>query len=86
MKRLDQNNDRTPIDGIDSGQEGFFLAQPSSALQEEVPIAESWIALCAKAAVEQDPKKLLDLVIEINRLLDARRKRLADEADGTERK
>jgi hypothetical protein len=34
------------------------------------------VTLCAQAAIEQDPKRLLDLVIEINRLLDVRRKRL----------
>ncbi|MGA7219992.1 MAG: hypothetical protein WBX38_16875 [Candidatus Sulfotelmatobacter sp.] len=43
--------------------------------------AEHWVELCARAAVEQDPKKLLELVSEINRLLDVRNKRLAGEAD-----
>jgi hypothetical protein len=47
---------------------------------------EDWVALCAKAAVEKDPKKLLDLVSEINRLLDARRKRLLNDAVKQERK
>jgi len=45
---------------------------------------ETWIALCAQAAVEQDPKRLLELVSEINRLLDVRNKRLAQEAPGKE--
>jgi hypothetical protein len=31
---------------------------------------ERWRQLCAQAAVEQDPKKLLELVKEINRLLE----------------
>ena len=31
---------------------------------------ERWRQLCAKAAVEQDPQKLMDLVKEISRLLD----------------
>jgi hypothetical protein len=35
------------------------------------------MVLCERAAVEQDPKKLLDLVSEINRLLDAREKQLS---------
>jgi len=35
------------------------------------------MALCERAAVEQDPKKLLELVSEINRLFDAREKRLS---------
>jgi hypothetical protein len=30
----------------------------------------TWQELCAKAAVEQDSDKLLELVTEINRLLD----------------
>jgi hypothetical protein len=28
-----------------------------------------WMELCEQAAVEQDPKKLMELVTEINRLL-----------------
>ena len=35
-----------------------------------------WMELCQQAAVEQDPKKLLDLVTEINRLLDEKQSRL----------
>jgi len=35
------------------------------------------MALCERAAVEQDPKKLLELVSEINRLFDARERRLS---------
>ena len=31
---------------------------------------EKWKELCAKAAGEQDPKRLLELVQEINRILD----------------
>jgi len=41
---------------------------------------ETWIALCAQAAVEHDPKRLLELVSEINPLWDVRKKRLAQEA------
>ena len=32
-------------------------------------IKERWVILCEEAAIEQDPKKLLQLVEEINRLL-----------------
>ncbi len=35
---------------------------------------EKWKELCAKAAVEQDPQRLLELVTEINRLLEERHK------------
>ena len=31
---------------------------------------EKWKELCAQAAVEQDPKRLLELVREITRILD----------------
>jgi hypothetical protein len=37
---------------------------------------EKWFELCAKAAVEQDPEKLLVLVQEISRLLEEKESRL----------
>ncbi len=37
---------------------------------------ERWQALCAQAATEQDPKKLMQLVVEINQLLEEKEKRL----------
>jgi hypothetical protein len=37
---------------------------------------ESWRQLCAQAAVEQDPTRLMELVAEINRLLAEKHKRL----------
>jgi hypothetical protein len=37
---------------------------------------ERWKQLCAQAAVEQDPKRLSELVREINDLLEAKQKRL----------
>jgi hypothetical protein len=36
---------------------------------------ERWRQLCAKAAVEQDPEKLMNLVKEISRLLDEKQSR-----------
>ena len=39
---------------------------------------ERWMQLCEQAAVEQDPKKLLELVAEINRVLEKREDRLKD--------
>lgn len=38
---------------------------------------ETWIQLCGLAAVEQDPKRLLELMSKINRLLEARKNSLA---------
>jgi hypothetical protein len=37
---------------------------------------ERWQALCELAAKEKDPKKLIELVDEINRLLEVKRIRL----------
>jgi len=37
---------------------------------------ERWLELCQQAAVEQDPKKLMALVTEINRLLQEKEQRL----------
>jgi hypothetical protein len=45
-----------------------ILSELRTALHEKIQNGETWIALCERAAVEQDPKKLLELVSEINRL------------------
>ena len=37
---------------------------------------ERWMELCAQAAVEQDPTKLMELVKEINNLLEEKERRL----------
>ena len=37
---------------------------------------ERWLELCAQAAEEQDPAKLIALVAEINELLEAKERRL----------
>jgi hypothetical protein len=37
---------------------------------------ERWMELAAQAAVEQDPKKLIDLVRELNDLLEEKERRL----------
>jgi hypothetical protein len=37
---------------------------------------ERWMELCAQAAVEQDPAKLMELVREINNLLEEKERRL----------
>jgi hypothetical protein len=82
MKNLDRDKDVKPLAAIDSGQDEASPPNRSS-LPENASTGERWVALCAQAAVEQDPKKLLELVSEINRLLDARKKRLANEDHGT---
>jgi len=42
---------------------------------------EHWMELCAAAAVEQDPVKMLELVKEINRLLEEKEQRLKAQRD-----
>jgi hypothetical protein len=37
---------------------------------------ERWLELCAQAAIEQDPQKLIVLVKEISDLLEAKERRL----------
>jgi len=39
---------------------------------------ERWMELCRQAAIEQDPKRLLELTAEIIRLLDEKEDRLTD--------
>jgi hypothetical protein len=41
---------------------------------------ERWKKLCEQASIEQDPKKLLELVREINDLFAKKQSRLAKEA------
>ncbi len=64
---------------------GSTASSPKSSDHLTVPeggtAGESWVALCAQAAVEQDPRRLLELVKQINFLLDARRQRLLHETD-----
>jgi hypothetical protein len=37
---------------------------------------DRWKELCERAAKEQDPEKLMELIAEINRLLEAKERRL----------
>jgi hypothetical protein len=42
----------------------------------EGPQKERWLELCQRAAVEQDPKKLMELIRQIDTLLQEKRDRL----------
>jgi hypothetical protein len=46
---------------------------------------ERWLLLCEQAATEQDPKKLMALIEEVNRLLESEENRRR-EVSGTPRK
>ena len=65
------------LSATETGQIEPILSQLRAALHEKIRSGETWMALCERAAVEQDPKKLLELVSEINRLFDAQEKRLS---------
>jgi hypothetical protein len=73
----DGKDDSSPSDAADLRVRESFSAHKA---HEDAENGEACMALCALAAVEQDPKKLLILVSEINRLLSARNQRLANEA------
>lgn len=45
---------------------------------------ERWMQLCEQAANEQDPDKLMELIAEINRLLEAKEQRLRGNLPGTD--
>jgi hypothetical protein len=45
---------------------------------------ERWMELCAQAADEQNPEKLMELVAEITRLLEAKERRLKGNSSTTE--
>ena len=42
---------------------------------------ERWRELCAKAATEQDPNRLMELISEINELLEKKQQRLVERQD-----
>jgi hypothetical protein len=54
-------------DAVDRAAMDYSDAQSSSV----------WMALCERAAVEKNPRKLLELISEINRLLDTRERQLS---------
>jgi hypothetical protein len=66
----------------DSAQIDPVISELKTALRDKIRHEQSWMALCERAAVEQDPKKLLELVSEINRLFDASKEHLAKPPDG----
>ncbi len=66
----------------DSVQVDRTISNLKAALREKIQHEQQWMALCERAAVEQDPKKLLELVSEINRLFHARKEHLAKTPDG----
>jgi hypothetical protein len=82
-KSFDRNKDDKPLSPFGSDRDETLIPSSASQSPEQGANAERWITLCARAAVEQDPKKLLELVIEINRLLDTRRRGLAIDSNGT---
>jgi predicted Zn-dependent protease len=60
-----------------SAQIDRTVSDLKTALQDKLRHEQKWMALCERAAVEKDPKKLLELVSEINRLFQVRKEHLA---------
>jgi hypothetical protein len=61
----------------DSGSEAADAINPVSIeplIKELKEAQDKWMKLCEQAAIEQDPRKLLKLVTEINRLFEEREK------------
>jgi hypothetical protein len=55
------------------GARRFYFSLGRGAMQDKT---ERWKELCAQAAVEQDPQRLLELTREINDLLLGKQRRL----------
>lgn len=66
----------------DPAQIDPLISDLKTALRDKILQEQSWMVLCERAAVERDPKKLLDLVSEINRLFDASKEHLSTPPDG----
>jgi hypothetical protein len=54
----------------------FYLRSARLSVLVQGEKKERWEELCAQAAVEQDGKKLLELVKQINELLEEKERRL----------
>jgi hypothetical protein len=44
---------------------------------------EEWMELCARAAKEQDPEKLMELIAQINQILEAKERSLKSNPPAT---
>ncbi len=53
------------------------IAQVPTINHSDAQNSSVWMALCERAAVEKNPRKLLELISEINRHLDTREKQLS---------
>jgi hypothetical protein len=45
---------------------------------------EKWMELCAQAAIERDPEKLMQLIAQINQILEAKERSLKTSPPTTE--
>lgn len=63
------------LSGIEHCKDGqmWYPSYRGDRMQEQ---RERWMQLCEQAATEQDPEKLMALIAEINRLLEAKERRL----------
>jgi hypothetical protein len=61
------------------------IASLAGGLELKGEKKEMWMQLCERAANEQDPEKLMELVKEINRLLEEKERRLKNTSDNRKR-
>jgi hypothetical protein len=59
-------------------RKGFLITGNPKPMTE----SEKWKELCAKAAAENDPQRLLELVEEINRILEEQENRKKNRPGG----
>lgn len=71
---------KTPKSGRRSSKKINRLLEEKESVLDMRENKERWKILCEQAAVEQDPKKLLELTKEINDLLLGKQHRLDGEA------
>jgi hypothetical protein len=74
-----RKNDKDVVDraAMDHGEIKPELAEVSATNHSDAQSSSVWMALCERAAVEKNPRKLLELISEINRLLDTRERQLS---------
>jgi hypothetical protein len=61
----------------------YGINLPRRYLPVEGEKAEQWRVLCERAAIEQDPQRLLELAEEISRLLEEKEQRLSQQYANT---
>lgn len=85
-RRADNGRVRNSVSGIEhiKPRSVCYKHSPSTEWGPMRENRERWMQLCEQAANEQDPEKLMELVAEITRLLEAKERRLKGDSSTTE--